>query len=104
MHYKLTPKGETYRIILLKQISLFQEKFSTAQARRVLKPKWNYPLGQRAYILDAIYTGTDIKADIERTVSYLIEQKWPGRAKVYRKTIERNLDELIVLGYVTHDQ
>ena len=100
MYYRLTPKGEAYRTSLLRQIESFQEEFSTAYSRGVQKPKWNYLLGRRAYILDAIYTGTDIEADTERSTSHLEEHKWPKRASSFRESQKRELNELVRLGYV----
>jgi len=100
MNYKLTPKGEAYRTKLLGQIESFQEEFSTAFKRGAQKPKWNYLLGRRAYILDNIHTGRDIESDVESSASHLEEQKWPKRADTFRSSIKRELNELIRLGYV----
>ena len=100
MNYRLTPKGEAYRTKLLGQMESFQEEFSTAFERGVQKPKWNYLLGRRAYILDAIFTCTDIEADTERSASHLEEHKWPKRASTFRESQKRELNELVRLGYV----
>jgi len=100
MNYKLTPKGEDYRTKLLGQIDSYQEEFATAFDRGAQKPKWNYLLGRRAYILDSIHTGRDIESDVESSASSLEEQKWPKRADTFRSSIKRELNELIRLGYV----
>lgn len=100
MEYALTTKGEKYRERLLERIDSFEKKWVKAGSTSSERPKWDYKGGSRAFILDNIYTGRPLEADIAESTSRILERGWPGRAKRYSSSMHKEIASLLKGGYI----